>query len=171
MTVGRRPSTTTPAAVKRDDLKTSGVIAPPPFLFAGALALGLIVQAVIPRPILSRAAVGLVAGGLLIAVGLPLSVIVVLLFRRAGTPVSPRRPSRRLVVAGPYRFSRNPDYLGQALLYGGVALMLNALWLLLMLVPVLILVRYGVIARDERYLENLFGEDYRRYRQRVRRWF
>lgn len=79
--------------------------------------------------------------------------------------------SRRLVISGPNRFSRSPDYLGQALLFAGVALVLNALWLLVLLVPVLIVVRYGVIAREERYLENIFGEDCRRYRQRVRRWF
>lgn len=150
--------------------KTPGVLAPPPFLLLGALAAGLTLQVVKPRPLLAQPAVGYVTGGALIALGLTLSIAVVHRFRRAGTSVSPRRPSRQLVVSGPYRFSRNPDYLGQALLYAGVALVLNALWVLLAFVPALLLVRYAVIAREERYLESLFGDEYRRYRQRVRRW-
>ena len=147
------------------------VFAPPPFLFAAALVVGLIVQAVVPWRILTHRAIGVVVGGVFSAVGLALSVTVVRSFHRAGTPVSPRRPTSHLVVAGPYRFSRNPDYLGQALVSAGLALVLNALWVLLAVLPVLLLVRYGVIAREERYLENLFEEDYRRYRQHVRRWF
>lgn len=71
---------------------------------------------------------------------------------------------------GPYRFSRNPDYLGQALVVAGLGLVLGNGWVLLALVPALLLVRYGVIAREERYLERKFGEDYRCFRRRVRRW-
>lgn len=135
-----------------------------------ALAAGVILQALMPHPLFARPAVGYIVGSPLIVLGLTLSLFVIRHFRRAATPISPLRPSRQLVVSGPYRFSRNPDYVGQALLYVGVALVLNALWVLLAAFPALLLVRYGVIAREERYLETLFGEDYRRYRQRVRRW-
>jgi protein-S-isoprenylcysteine O-methyltransferase Ste14 len=88
-----------------------------------------------------------------------------------GTPVIPWRETRRLVVSGPYRFSRNPDYLGQTLVAGGLGLLLTAPWVLLALVPALLLVRYGVIAREERYLERRFGEEYRQFCARVNRWF
>ncbi|HET7603507.1 MAG TPA: isoprenylcysteine carboxylmethyltransferase family protein [Gemmatimonadales bacterium] len=71
---------------------------------------------------------------------------------------------------GPYRFSRNPDYVGQALLTPGLALLVGAPWTLLALVPALLIVRCGVIGREERYLEHRFGEEYRHYRQQVRRW-
>jgi len=76
-----------------------------------------------------------------------------------------------LVVSGPYRFSRNPDYIGQALLCTGIALVLNSIWVLLAELPALLLIRYAVIAREERYLEARFGEEYARYCQCVHRWF
>jgi protein-S-isoprenylcysteine O-methyltransferase Ste14 len=114
---------------------------------------------------------GHATGGALIVLGLALSTWVVLYFRRAGTPVSPLRPSRQLVVSGPYRFSRNPDYIGQAFLYTGTALVLNSPWVFLAQLPALLLIRYAVIAREERYLEARFGTEYVRYCQCVRRWF
>jgi protein-S-isoprenylcysteine O-methyltransferase Ste14 len=152
------------------DFKTPGVI-PPPVLFLAALCLGLAVQYFRPRALLAHVAIGYATGGALIVLGLAVSTWVVLHFRRAGTPVSPLRPSRQLVVSGPYRFSRNPDYIGQALLYTGTALVLNSVWVFLAQLPALLLIRYAVIAREERYLKARFGAEYVRYCQCVRRWF
>ena len=146
------------------------VLAPPPFIFLGALTLGLILQALRPHALFAHTLVPRITGGFLIVAGLALSGAVVSYFRRAGTPVSPLRASHHLVVSGPYRFSRNPDYLGQALVVGGLALLLNAPWVLLAVLPALLVVRYGVIAREEQYLDRRFGEEYRRYRLHVRRW-
>jgi protein-S-isoprenylcysteine O-methyltransferase Ste14 len=152
------------------DFKTPGVV-PPPALFLAALCFGLAAQYVKPRALLAHVVVGYATGGVLIVLGLALSTWVVLQFQRAETPVSPLRPSRQLVVSGPYRFSRNPDYVGQALLYTGIALVLNTIWVLLAELPALLLIRYTVIAREERYLETRFGAEYARYCQCVRRWF
>jgi protein-S-isoprenylcysteine O-methyltransferase Ste14 len=91
-------------------------------------------------------------------------------FGRAGTPVIPWKEARRLVVPGPHRFSRNPDYIGQALVVGGLAFLLDIPWMLICLVPALLIVRYGVIATEERYLQRRFGDEYRQYCARVRRW-
>ena len=102
--------------------------------------------------------------------GLALSGAVMYHFGKAGTPVTPWKEARRLVVSGPYRFSRNPDYIGQALLAGGLALLLGIPWALPALLPALLIVRYGVIAREERYLGRRFGEEYRQYCARGRRW-
>jgi protein-S-isoprenylcysteine O-methyltransferase Ste14 len=102
--------------------------------------------------------------------GLALSGAVMYHFGKAGTAVTPWKEARRLVVSGPYRFSRNPDYVGQALFVGGLALLLATPWVFLALLPALLIVRYGVIAREERYLERRFGEEYRQYCGRVRRW-
>jgi len=88
----------------------------------------------------------------------------------AGTYVNPSRPTTRLVVTGPYRFSRNPMYLARTFLYLGLGLMVNALAILAALVPLLLVMHYGVIKREECYLEAKFGETYRQYRGRVRRW-
>lgn len=86
------------------------------------------------------------------------------------TNVHPSLPATTLVVAGPFRFSRNPMYLARTLLYVGLALLANALWVLAALVPLLIVMHYGVIKREERYLERQFGDAYLQYRAAVRRW-
>jgi len=74
------------------------------------------------------------------------------------------------VVQGPYRFTRNPMYVGLAALYAGVTLLVNSLWPLLLLPVVLVVIRWRVIAREEAYLERKFGDVYRTYTTRVRRW-
>ncbi len=122
-----------------DGPETPKVLAPPPFIFLGALAFGLVLHALLPRALFVHGITARVVGGVLIVGGLALSIAVVLHFRRAETPVSPRRASRQLVVSGPYRFSRNPDYLGQALVVAGVALVVNAPWVLLAVLPALLL--------------------------------
>jgi protein-S-isoprenylcysteine O-methyltransferase Ste14 len=146
------------------------VLAPPPLIYLGALAAGLVLQRVRPLPIFPHSLVARLVGGCLVVGGLALSGTVVVHFRRAQTPVTPLRETRHLVLSGPYRFSRNPDYLGQALVTGGLGLLAGSAGVLLALVPALLLVRYDVIAREERYLEEKFGEEYRRFRGRVRRW-
>ena len=75
-----------------------------------------------------------------------------------------------LVTTGPYRISRNPGYLGLALAYAGIAVLAHAVWVLAMLVPALVVVDRMVIAREERYLERRFGEQYSSYKRRTRRW-
>lgn len=150
---------------------TPGVVAPPPLLFLGVLAVGLALDFVLLRvptglPGFLRLAAGaalLVAAGAFIAGALGR-------FRRAGTRAEPWRPSTALVTDGVYRFTRNPMYLAMALLYLGSALALDSVVALILLPPLLTLVQVGVIAREERYLEGKFGEDYRRYRASVRRW-
>jgi protein-S-isoprenylcysteine O-methyltransferase Ste14 len=91
-------------------------------------------------------------------------------FAGAGTPVSPYSASTTLVTTGPYRISRNPAYLGMALVYAGIAVSTEALWALAPLPAVLAVIDRGVIAREERYLERRLGDEYRRYTQRTRRW-
>ena len=91
-------------------------------------------------------------------------------FARAGTNVSPRRPSTTIVMRGPYRFTRNPMYLGMSIALAGLAIGLHSSWALALL-PVLVLgLHFGVIVREEAYLEAKFGEPYRAYRREVRRW-
>ena len=91
--------------------------------------------------------------------------------RRAGTNVDPGKPSTVIVDEGPYRFTRNPIYLANTLLYVGLSLVFNAVWPLLTLMPSLLLLHWGVVLREERYLEGKFGEAYLAYKRRVRRWF
>jgi protein-S-isoprenylcysteine O-methyltransferase Ste14 len=91
-------------------------------------------------------------------------------FWHARTTVLPHRTTTALVTSGPFRLTRNPLYLSLGLLMAGAAFAMNSLAMLTMLAPWAVVMRYGVIAREERYLEGKFGEDYRAYCQRVRRW-
>ena len=80
------------------------------------------------------------------------------------------KPTMSIVTAGPFRFTRNPLYLGVTLIYCGLALVSNTWWGFVLLVPVLLLIHFGVVAREERYLERKFGDSYRQYRASVRRY-
>lgn len=144
------------------------VIAPPPLIFLVPLVLGVAVGRWIPIPLLPRAwawGVGAVCLGLS---GLVISAVRA--FRRARTRPEPWKPTTALVTDGPYRFTRNPMYLGFALVYVGVTLLVNTLWPLLLLPVVLTVIHFLVIRREERYLERKFGDDYRAYLRTVRRW-
>ena len=89
---------------------------------------------------------------------------------RFGEDSNIRKPTRTLVTAGPYAFSRNPEYVAFTLLYLGIALILNIAWLIILLPAAVLFIYYWVIRREERYLEGLFNDEYRRYWTRVRRW-
>jgi protein-S-isoprenylcysteine O-methyltransferase Ste14 len=150
---------------------TAGVIAAPPLLFGAALIVALSLHAIQPIRIASLSGGMLrLAGVALIVLGLLLSIAVVRAFGRAGTQVSPYRKTTRFVCTGPYRYTRNPDYIGQTLMYAGIAIVANSWWPLFLLPLVLLIVQRGVIRREERYLEAKFGQEYRDYLARVPRW-
>jgi protein-S-isoprenylcysteine O-methyltransferase Ste14 len=91
-------------------------------------------------------------------------------FRRSHTSIVPVRPATALVITGPYRFTRNPMYVGLAALTSALALFMNTWWPIVLLAPVLLMVRVFVIGPEERYLHRRFGSDYVAYTHRVRRW-
>jgi len=90
--------------------------------------------------------------------------------QEAGTSANPSVSATTLVVTGPFRLSRNPMYLARMFLYLGLALLANSLCILAALAPLLLVMHYGVIKREEHYLEGKFGDTYRQYRSSVRRW-
>jgi membrane protein DedA with SNARE-associated domain/protein-S-isoprenylcysteine O-methyltransferase Ste14 len=150
---------------------TSGIRFPPPLIYAGAFVVGYALHRFVPlRPWAEAGTVQRAVGWCLVAVWVPLSVSAVFLFRRAGTTPNPFKPTTALVLYGPYRFTRNPMYLGLAALYLGLTLLVNSLWPLLLFPAVIALIQTQVIAREEAYLEARFGEEYRAYKARVRRW-
>jgi protein-S-isoprenylcysteine O-methyltransferase Ste14 len=146
-----------------------GVIAPPPLIYAAGIAIGFALEAVLPSPSVPDP-LRWTLGGALLVVGIALQGSFIAWFRRARTPVAPYHPTTALVTSGPYRISRNPAYLGFTLISSGIAFLANAVWLLAPLPVVLAVMRWGVIGREERYLERRFGEEYRRYKARTRRW-
>ena len=88
----------------------------------------------------------------------------------AGESSNVYKPNGAIVSTGPFAFTRNPMYLSMTLLYAGIAFLINTAWPAVLLPAVLMLIQYGVIRREERYLESKFGDVYRQYRARVRRW-
>lgn len=148
-----------------------GVIAPPPVLYAGVLAAGLALEFLLLRiPTGVPGAVRYTLAALCTVAGGVLVVGAISRFRRAGTNPEPWRPSTAIVTDGVYAFTRNPMYLAMALFYVAIAIAADSAVALILLVPLLIAVHYGVILREERYLEAKFGDAYRLYKQRVRRW-
>lgn len=146
-----------------------GVIAFPPALFVGTLAIGLLFQFIFPVSFLPQ----LIAIALGVVVLIGAALIAISAFRamhRAQTAVNPSQPTTAIVSDGAFSFSRNPIYLSLTLLYVGIALLVNALWALLLLLPLVVVVQNGVIKREEDYLERKFGDEYLRYKLGVRRW-
>jgi len=146
-----------------------GVIAFPPALFAGTLMLGLLLRFIFPVNFLPLSIA--IASGVVVLVGAALiAVSAFRAMRRAETAVDPSLPTTAIVSDGAFGFSRNPIYLSLTLLYVGIALLFNTPWALLLLLPLIAVVQNGVIKREERYLEQKFGEEYLRYKASVRRW-
>lgn len=150
----------------------SSTVARPPFLLLGFLLLGHAMDHLLPlwpdfpddhwlRHSLS--------GGL-IAAGIAIFIAGIRNFDRAGTPVPSHQQARTLVTTGIHGWSRNPIYLGMLLFYLGVGVLLRGAWIFILFPPLAAVLRYVVIAREEAYLEHRFGQDYRDYRAKVRRW-
>ena len=146
-----------------------GISVPPPLIYAGPLALGLLLDRRFPVRFLPSGAARAL-GWPLIGGGALLSGAFLRTMRRAGATVRTDRPVPRLITDGPFRYTRNPGYLSLAMIYAGISVRRNALWALLLLPAVLATVQRGVIEREERYLERAFGQEYLDYKARVRRW-
>jgi protein-S-isoprenylcysteine O-methyltransferase Ste14 len=154
------------SAAKAD---TSGVRIPPPLIYIGGFLVGVGLEAAFPIPDLPTA-LALTALLVGVAIWFALDGAAMMRFRLAKTSMIPMKPTTALVVSGPYRITRNPMYVGMAFFYAGLALGLGMIWSLILLPLVLLVVDRQVIAREERYLEAKFGEDYRDYKKHVRRW-
>ena len=148
---------------------TAGVVAPPPLVYLAGLAIGFGIEALLPGASLPGA-LRWIGGGLLVVAGAALLASFNTAFTRKGTAVEPWKPTTAIVTTGPYRVTRNPAYLGMALVYIGIALLANAVWVLAPLPFVLFVIDRMVIAREERYLERKFGHEYLDYKAGVRRW-
>jgi protein-S-isoprenylcysteine O-methyltransferase Ste14 len=149
----------------------AGVIVLPPFIFLGFLVAATVLEAGVPLPVLGEHALArYLAGAALAACGFVLIGMGTRRFVAAGTNIPPNLPTTALVVDGIYGRTRNPLYLGATLVYLGLSVAAGSLWAIVLVVPLLWVINVGVIAREERYLERKFGDAYRAYKGRVRRW-
>jgi protein-S-isoprenylcysteine O-methyltransferase Ste14 len=119
----------------------------------------------IPRTDLHR-----ITAGFMILIGIAVFVAGIRNFSSAATPVQGTEPARTLVTTGIHGRSRNPIYIGMFLVYAGIGIAVRSPWILILALPLAITMRYGIVAREEAYLERRFGDTYRDYKARVRRW-
>ena len=141
-----------------------GVLAPPPLIYLAAFLLGWWGRGLLPRY------QSIAAGAALAAAGVALAGWGVATMMRARTHVDPYKPATALVTTGPFRLTRNPLYVSLTAVYAGAALWSASMTSLLLLPAAVAILYFGVILREERYLEGKFGAAYRDYRKRVRRW-
>ena len=154
------------------DATSTSVITRPPLLYLASLLLGLALDRVLPLPLAwpGTALMQWMAGGGLILLGAAIMVAGVRNFSRAGTPVQSKQPVHALATTGIHGWSRNPIYVGMFLIYAGIGIAARSPWILILALPLAIIVRYVVVAREEAYLARHFGDAYRDYKARVRRW-
>ena len=152
-----------------DTADTAQVIIRPPLAWGLAVIAGLALNWLVPLPFLPVDLPAGWLGAMVFILALALVAWAIVTITRAGSNVPTNLPTTTIVASGPYRFTRNPIYLGMFLGLIGLAIAFDNLWLLMMLVPFALVIRYGVVAREETYLERKFGDVYRRYRARVRR--
>jgi protein-S-isoprenylcysteine O-methyltransferase Ste14 len=147
----------------------SEVWIPAPLIFVAAFFVALFLQKYLPLPAIP-APLGRIVGIAFISAGILIALWSVSLFGRARTTVIPIKPAKALVIEGPYRFTRNPMYLGMLSAYIGAALLRHLLWAVLLTPVVILAVHYLVIWKEEQYLERKFGGEFVGYKARVRRW-
>ncbi|MPZ40508.1 MAG: isoprenylcysteine carboxylmethyltransferase family protein [Rhizobiales bacterium] len=151
-----------------DTADTANVIIRPPIAWALAVLAGLALQWLVSLPFMPASVPAGWVGGMVLVLALALFAWAIATVTSAGSNVPTSLPTTTIVETGPYRFTRNPIYLGMILGLVGLAIAFDSLWLLVMLVPFTLLIRYGVVAREEAYLERKFDDPYRQYRARVR---
>ena len=147
----------------------ANVVALPPLIIGGFLVFGIVIHFVYPVTVLPRPLNSLLGTPLILT-----SVLIVVsafrTLRRGETTFDVRKSTTNIVSDGVFQYSRNPMYLSMLLLYMGLAFLINSFWILAETIPLAVVIQKGVIEREERYLERKFGEEYLRYKTRVRRW-
>ena len=160
-------------AGQREGADNAGVIAPPPLIGLATLVLGFLADWLFPMTILRDALnwpARIAIGAVLFVVGGIAVLAAKRAFGRAGTNVPPWEPTLALATSGIYERVRNPMYVGAILMLAGIAIGFASEWILMLLIPTALILHYGVVLREERYLEAKFGEDYRAYKARVPRY-
>jgi protein-S-isoprenylcysteine O-methyltransferase Ste14 len=148
----------------------SGAIVRPPIAWALAILAGIGLDQLYPLPFVPAAVPRAAVGGAMFAAGFLLAIWAIATIRRSGSRIETSQPTTTIVESGPYRFTRNPIYTGMFLGQVGLAIGFDSLWVLATLLPFYFVIRYGVVAREEAYLEGKFGAVYLGYKSRVRRW-
>ena len=155
-----------------DEKDVPGVLVFPPLIPLAVLVVGILLDWLLPIGLLNPIplAVRIVVGGALFLLGLVSGIVGNLTFDRIGTNVNPMRPALKLAEEGIFAHLRNPMYVGMALAVLGVVIGFALEWTFFALIVGALVMHFGVVLREERYLERKFGDDYRRYKSSVPRY-
>lgn len=150
---------------------SAAVRIPPPLVYAAAILLGGLLQRLVLRlPVGLPGGVRIAASIGAIGFGIGFVLVAIALFRRDRQDPTPWTSTPGITARGVYRLSRNPMYLGMALVQGGVGLAYSNGWVILLLPVSLLAVYWTAIRPEEAYLERKFGDTYLDYKRSVRRW-
>ncbi len=138
---------------------------PIPIQYLAGLSLGAILQTLVPRSIFNDPRIGDILGLVIAAIGVGIVIWSVV----AAGHVDIESP-QKLITSGPYARSRNPMMIAWTLIYVGIALVANSVWIFALFALVILVTHFVDIPKEERFLENQFGDEYIEYRRRVRRY-
>ena len=147
----------------------AGVAFHPPLLLGLALILGFLLRWIVPLSFLPNG-FATALGSVVVAVAFGFFLWAVFTLVSGGASIPTSEPTDAIVIRGPFRFSRNPIYLAMVLLQVGVGIWTDSLWFIVFAFVLAVLLWWGVISREERYLERKFGNEYLLYKNKVRRW-
>jgi protein-S-isoprenylcysteine O-methyltransferase Ste14 len=159
------------AEAGKDGKDHADIVAHPPVIFGIVLAVGFLLHKCFPLDIMSHAgSLSKVLAGILFVISGIIMVSGTRLMLRKKTDPRPDRPTTTIVTEGCFRYSRNPLYLSLMLIYSGISIYANSLWLVFLLPLLFVGLERGVVLREEKYLERKFGDEYLQYKKKVRRW-
>ncbi len=147
----------------------AGIKVIPPVYFFAAIGLGLLVNMIFPLSVLDFFIIKII-GVVCILASLIFSFWAVLGQKKAKTSLDVRTPTTKIVMKGAYRLTRNPMYLGAVVFISGIGLAIANTWILLTVPLLVIILNKHVIEREESYLMDKFGDEYKNYCHRVKRW-
>lgn len=143
---------------------------PPPLVFVGGILAGVVVKRLAPAAIPLGSQLRIGVGLVVLVAGLGFILAARRHFVRTGQNPIPWKPTPELIFDGPYRFTRNPMYVGMTLMEIGVGVAMDNPWIALFALPALLIVHFIAVLPEERYLSEKFGQSYKGYLGQVRRY-
>ncbi len=151
------------------DKKGASVKFPPPIVFILFMLIAYVIHYMVTIEVGNMSLI-LYLGSFFVMLGFAVLLVASISFKRHQTSIKPWKPTTQIISSGLFSYSRNPIYLSFCIVTIGVGLILNSLWVTLSFIPSIIVIFYNVIQKEEKYLENKFGQDYLLYKEKVRRW-
>lgn len=147
----------------------AGVLIFPPLLYLLVLSTGIIVSYFFSQHFINFS-IAMPIGIIFSITGITTLILAATLFRKNKNPVNPSGSTQLIICSGIYKYTRNPMYLSLTLIFTGISIITNSWFSFVLLIPLLLICQKGIIEREEKYLTRKFGDEYLKYKAKVRRW-